>query len=128
MSELLQTDGFLFFRSIVTRTRKIREKAPRKFVGGVFINVLGYQARTLYRNLLWQFRIPKAVSSYLQPCAYELDKYGTAAIPNFLFPEEFASLREEFTRLLPQFTVAEPRQIVFMGFRFLESLKNNLKG
>jgi hypothetical protein len=85
--------------------RKVSElpmfaEATRYHRGGVLANRLGLQVvRVLAKHAAWRLT-PRRVSADVRPYVEQLDRDGIAVIPNFLPPEQFAEVKQDFERSL----------------------------
>jgi hypothetical protein len=91
-------DATLSLRSLAKSLPGVRNlrHAPRYLTGSVTANRLGLQVmRVLGKHAIWRIRqraVPAAVRSYVDL----LSRDGVIAIPDFLTPEQFAAVREDF--------------------------------
>ena len=77
---------------------------PTMYSGSVVLNVLGAQIyRIGFLFLRRVVRMPKPIPLQYAHYLKELEERGIVAIPNFFSDEDYAQIREEYSRLSPQF-------------------------
>lgn len=82
------------------------QTAPRKYVGGLALNLLGFQiVRVLFHDFFWRLRqiFSPPVSSKLQVYFDSLQRDGVVIIRNAFTPEEVQSLVDDFNDKTPNF-------------------------
>jgi hypothetical protein len=94
--------------------------APPYFTGSVMANRLGYQVlRALGKRALWKLRTP-SVSAEAAKYVRAMAEDGVVVIPDFLPPEQFAQIREEYERA--------QSGLVFRPLPFYSSLESVKRG
>ena len=88
--------------------KQFHRTAPKKYAGGVILNILGYQIfRTLFHSLRWKLRrlfTAKSKDPKVQEAVDTLDKYGVAIINDLYTMDEAQTLVDEFHKLDARFT------------------------